>query len=357
MSHLHPRTTIGGLTRVGVLGLAIAAIAVLAPTRAQAAPLSGGTTTLTLQQGVAKALASAGVGVKPIKPAKAGKQGIAFPIAGGDLDTAKLTGAIRHSGGLRLTSGKGSLALRKFTIQLTKRPSLTAKVGGTRVRILNLGLAKAKVGRSGLSFQVSGVSASLTKVAAKAINATLGGSVVRRGLVIGTANVGTLPSEVAVLAQGDTRLTLDPGAVSLLTGQGISAAPIAPATAVSAGVLGFPITGGAIQTAGPAGRVEHSGGIELTKGATKVDLTGFIINLDSSPDLTALVGSSRVSILDLDLSGASIAIGASDGRITITSVKAKLTATAASALNSAFGTSAFAAGQLLGTAASHVVTG
>ena len=79
--------------------------------------------------------------------------------------------------------------------------------------------------------------------------------------------------------------------------------------------------------------------------------------MDSDPDLTALVGSTRISILDLDLSGASVAIGASDGIVRITGVRAKLSAAAASALNSAFGTSAFAAGQLLGTTATHVSTG
>jgi len=324
---------------------------------AQAAPLSSGTTTLAVQRGVAKALASAGLTVKPIKPAKAGKKGIAFPVTGGELDTATLKGSVRHAGGLRISSKSGSLALRKFTIKIGKKPSLTAKVGGDRVRILNLGLGKAEVGRQGLGFSVTGVKAALTGIASRAINATFGGGIVRRGLVIGRAEVVVLPSQLAVLAQGDTRLTLDPGAVSLLSGAGISAAPIGPATAVGAGVLQFPISGGALQTAGPAGAVEHGGGLSLSDGSTTVDLTAFMINLDSAPDLSAQVGSARVSILDLDLSGASIAVGAGDGTVRVTGVRAKLTAAAASALNAAFGTSAFAAGQLLGTTATHVSTG
>ncbi len=356
MSQTYPG--IARRTVQGVLALvAVAVLVGLAPGRAQAAPLSSGTTTLALKKGVAKALASAGVAVKPIKPAKAGKAGIAFPVTGGDLDTAALRGSIRHSGGLRLSSAGGALALRKFTIQLGKKPTLTAKVGGDRVRILNLDLGKSKVGRQGLAFKVRGVKAALTGTAARAINATLGRSVVKRGLVIGSAQVVALPSEVAVLAQGDTSLTLDPGAVSLLSGAGISASPLAPATAVSAAVLQFPITGGVLQTAGPTGRVEHSGGVRLSDGSTTVDLTAFTINLDADPDLTAQVGSNRVSILDLDLSGASVTIGAGDGTVRVTGVKAKLSAAAAEALNSAFGTTAFEAGQLLGTTATHIATG
>ena len=357
MTHVHPNVVARRGGRLVLLGMLITVFAVALVGRAEATPLTGGTTTLSLQKGVAKALASARVTVKPIKPAKAGKAGIAFPVTSGDLDTAQLKGSIAHSGGLRLSSAKGSVALRKFTIKLAAKASLTAKVGGSRVRILTLDASKAQVSREGLSFAVGGVRAALTGVAAKAINGALGGGLVRPGLVIGTARVVVLPSEVRVLPQGDTALTLDPGAVSLLGGAGISAAPIGPATSPAAGVLAFPITGGSLKTAGPAGTVDHSGGIGLTKGSTTVDLTGFTINLDSNPDLTALVGSSRVSILDLDLSGASVATGASDGRVTVTGVKAKLTAAAASALDSAFGTSAFAAGQLLGTTASHVFTG
>ena len=357
MSEINQGVTARRALQSALVAAAIALLAGFASARAQAAPLSSGTTTLALQKGVAKALASAGVAVKPIKPAKAGKQGISFPVTGGELDTATLAGSIRHSGGLRISSKGGSLALRKFVIKTGKKPSLTAKVGGDRVRILNLDLGKASIGRQGLAFQVSGVKAALTGVAARAINATLGGAIVRRGLVIGRAQVVALPSELAVLAQGDTRLALDPAAVSLLNDAGISAAPIGPATAVSAGVLQFPITGGALQTAGPAGRVEHSGGISLSKGSTTVDLRAFTINLDADPDLTAEVGSSRVSILDLDLTGASITVGAGDGTVRVTGVKAKLSAAAAGALNAAFGTSAFAAGQLLGTTATHVSTG
>ena len=64
---------------------------------------------------------------------------------------------------------------------------------------------------------------------------------------------------------GATTLELDPGAVAALTGLGVAPAPIAPATATSAGELAFPITNkpfGALLS----GTIRHSGGIALTAG-------------------------------------------------------------------------------------------
>ena len=90
------------------------------------------------------------------------------------------------------------------------------------------------------------------------------------------------------------------------------------------------------------------GGISLTRGATRVDLRNFVINVDAAPDLTARVGDSRVSILDLDLSDAEIS--KSGRQLTIAGVKATLTKTAADALNAAFETDAFAEGLEIGTA-------
>ena len=70
--------------------------------------------------------------------------------------------------------------------------------------------------------------------------------------------------------------------------------------------------------------------------------------MDSAPDLTARVGSSRVSILDLDVSGLTRSV--SGRTITVGGVKATLTQAAADALNGAFATTAFTKGLLLGTA-------
>ena len=346
--------------RLAVLGLgtAFALFAVLAPANAAAAPkpLASGDTTLALKKSVAGALADAGVAVKPLNPAKAGKKGVRFPVTGGSFDPATARGTIRHSGGLRLQAGGSKLDLRNFTIKAGKRATLSAAVGKNRVTILNLDLSKAKIGRDQLAYRIANVKAGLTGAAANAINATFGDPVAKRGLVLGTATVVAAPESVDVLAEGDTRLTLDPGAAALLTGAGISASPVGPATA-SGGALAFPITGGSLGTAGVSGEVRHSGGIRLSEGGTTVDLTEFTIKLDGAPDLTALVGASRVSILNLDLSQATVSVGKRNGAVRVEGVRATLTAAAAAALDAAFGVTTFEEGQLLGTTVTHAATG
>jgi hypothetical protein len=152
---------------------------------------------------------------------------------------------------------------------------------------------------------------------------------------------------VKLAPNGATTLALSAGAASALQSLGITAAPLKPAKAGADG-LRFPITAGKLNSKTYAGQIKHVGGISLTRGDTRVELRNFIINVDSAPDLTARVGSSRVSILDLDLSKAKIT--KSGRRLTIAGVKATLTQGAADALNAAFGTDAFKAGLELGTA-------
>ena len=112
--------------------------------------------------------------------------------------------------------------------------------------------------------------------------------------------------------------------------------------------LSFPITGGKLDAKTFAGTITHSGGIALSKGATSVALTDFQIGIDDTPELTALVGGTRVPILSVDLSA--LKTDTTGGTITLTGAGLKLTAAAAGALNQAFGTTAFTEGLLLGTA-------
>ena len=83
----------------------------------------------------------------------------------------------------------------------------------------------------------------------------------------------------------------------------------------------------------------------------KLTLTNFRIVISDHPGLTAVVNrdpSMRVRILNLDLNHA--AIDMHPPMVTVANVKATLTQTAASALNSALGVSFFAKGITLGTA-------
>jgi hypothetical protein len=147
-------------------------------------------------------------------------------------------------------------------------------------------------------------------------------------------------------AFGSTTLTLDPSTAAALQSLGVTPAPIAPATAGSAG-LRFPITDSLLQAA-LSGTITHSGGISLTAGSTSVSLTDFWIKLGPSPTLSADVGGSRVTILNLSLTGARARF--CSGRVQLGPVTATLTPAAAGALNAAFGVTAFTPGLTLGTA-------
>jgi len=150
---------------------------------------SQGDTTLALDAGAAAALTSLGITPSPIGPATAESDGIAFPIRGGRLETAHLSGDITHSGGLRLAQNGTPVDLTEFTINLDADPDLTADVGGTRVSILSLDLSDAVIEIDGLSVKVSGVKASLTAAAASALNGAFGTSAFTEGLLLGTATV------------------------------------------------------------------------------------------------------------------------------------------------------------------------
>ncbi len=162
----------------------------------------------------------------------------------------------------------------------------------------------------------------LSGQAAKALNAAFDTHLFSKGLPIGSVTVRAVPAQVE-LAGGATTLALDSGAAAALTSLGVTAAPVDPASAGSGG-LSFPITGGKLNAKTFAGSVPHSGGISLSKGSTVVELTSFTINIDSDPDLTALVGGQRVSILNLDLSQLDAQV--KGRRITLGGVRATLTA-------------------------------
>src|SRR4051794_41816186 len=77
-------SSLNRILRVAAAG-ALVALAVAAPAGAATVKLAGGSTTLELDAGTAKALKGLGVSVTPITPAKAGAKGVSFPISGGSI--------------------------------------------------------------------------------------------------------------------------------------------------------------------------------------------------------------------------------------------------------------------------------
>src|SRR5690242_10610972 len=103
------------MTRTLFAGAAAALLLAAVPTTARASDtLAGGTTTLKLDKGVAKALKSAGVKVS----------GTRYKVTGGSLSDGGVKGTITHSGSLKLRAGKQSLTASSFTVKLGKSSTL-----------------------------------------------------------------------------------------------------------------------------------------------------------------------------------------------------------------------------------------
>jgi hypothetical protein len=146
---------------------------------------------------------------------------------------------------------------------------------------------------------------------------------------------------------GRTVLKISPGAAGALEQLGVAASPTGAAY-TRRSRFSFPITRGEVDAETLAGQIRHRGGIRLSADGTRLKLRRFFINIDSQPDLTAKVGGGRVSLLRLDLSNAKVRKG--DRRIVVKRVVARLTATAATALNATFDVDAFTPGLELGRA-------
>lgn len=318
--------------RRAIAGLTLAAgLVTAAPAFAADAVLEpAGATSLTLEGGTAKALTGLGVRVTPVGPATTAKGAVAFPVTGGvvhDLGAARAR--VMHSGGLEFRAGSTRLRATDFDVRLGASPVLVATVGGKKMPLLRLSAAKAKVSfDKGRDLMVSGVTARLSAEGAKALNATFKVSAFTAGMVIGTTSTRATAYSTSV--------TIDPALAKTLTAAGIAPAPIAPAGANAAGQVVFPGSGGGLATTTFAGAAHHTGGLSLTKGATKVELTRFIIDTRVSPAiLTGEVGGNRVPVFTVDLKGVTPTVTA--GTVEVNEARLVLTPQAAQLLNTTFG--------------------
>jgi hypothetical protein len=269
-------------------------------------------------------------------------------VTGGRADPRTLRGSVEHEGGIRFRAGGRSVVLRDPTYRVGRRSTLTAEVGGDRITVLSLSLRNATVRREGLGARVTGIRANLTSAAARALNAAFDTTLFRRGLNLGRVSSTVAPAEV-LFTGGATALAVEPAAAQALTGLGVALAPVDPAQAREDGRVAFPITGGRVNAETLAGAIRHSGGLALTAGSTRVELTDFEIEIDESPSLFGRVGGQRVELFTLDVG--SVTREVQGRRVTVGGVVLRLTAGAAQALNGAFGTTALAEGVVIGTAA------
>jgi hypothetical protein len=162
---------------------------------------------------------------------------------------------------------------------------------------------------------------------------------------------------VSRLTGVSTAVKLDAGTAAALTSLGVAVAPVGSASFdASTGTVTFPITGGiaaihsnlGFQPGYIEGSIIHQGsGLSFTKGATVVTVTDFVVDPGDSI-LTATVGG-KPSIPLLSLDGTNVKVSMQGPDVVLDGTVARLTATAATALNGAFATTAFKAGLALGT--------
>jgi hypothetical protein len=157
------------------------------------------------------------------------------------------------------------------------------------------------------------------------------------------------------LSGSHTAVTLDPATVAALTKLGVSLAPTGTAS-LSGGSISFPITAGyveihsdhAVKPGWIEGSIQHDGsGFSLTGGGTTVTLGNFSVDPGDSLLTGTVDGKAAVPLLSLD--GSKVKVSVSGGDVHLDGTVAELTATAASALDTAFHTTALAAGLPLGT--------
>ncbi|MBL0289819.1 MAG: hypothetical protein IPQ15_03785 [Betaproteobacteria bacterium] len=172
--------------------------------------------------------------------------------------------------------------------------------------------------------------------------------------------VAVPPAVAAPTAQingGYTLVEFLPDFVNALTSLGIAPSKTLPATLYQR-IGYFPITGGRIDAATARGEVPHAGGLTLTKGATQVVLSDFIIDTASGqPKLTGIVTANgtivgRIPLFNLALPAIALPLTLPPGPeiLLIEGNKVTLSQEAATALNAAFGTHAFVPGFNIGIA-------
>jgi hypothetical protein len=124
-------------------------------------------------------------------------------------------------------------------------------------------------------------------------------------------------------------------------------------------VLYFPITAGRLDASNAKVEIGHAGGLTLTRGATTVNLTDFVIDTTgTTPRLTGLVTANgsivgRIPLFNITLPSGlrtPLTLPAAPNIAVIEGSQLALTSDAATALNGAFGVTAFTVGLNIGVA-------
>jgi hypothetical protein len=173
----------------------------------------------------------------------------------------------------------------------------------------------------------------------------------------GTAQTGNKVTAIPSLSGVGTSVKIDAGTAEALKSLGVSLAPIGAATfEAPTSTITFPITSGYAEIHSDLnvkpgyiqGSIAHEdSGFSLSAGSTKVELSDFVVDPGNSMLYGTVGGTPKVPLLFLD--GTAVKVGTEGGNVVLEGTVAKLTDTAAGALNKAFNVTALKAGIPLGS--------
>ena len=172
-----------------------------------------------------------------------------------------------------------------------------------------------------------------------------------------SAESGNKVTAIPSLSGVGTSVKIDAGTADALKSLGVALAPIGNATFDAAtSTITFPITSGyaeihsdpSVKPGYIQGSIFHDGsGFSLTAGSTKVELSDFVVDPGNSMLYGTVGGTPEVPLLSLD--GTNVKVSSDDqGNVVLEGTVAKLTDTAAAALNKAFNVTAIKPGLPLG---------
>jgi len=178
------------------------------------------------------------------------------------------------------------------------------------------------------------------------------------GAAQGSQASGDKVTAIPSLSGVGTSVKIDAGTAEALKSLGVALAPIGTATFDAAtSTITFPITSGyaeihsdpAVKPGYIQGSIAHEdSGFSLSAGSTKVELSDFVVDPGNSMLYGTVGGTPKVPLLFLD--GANVKVGSDGaGNVVLEGTVAKLTDTAAGALNKAFNVTALKAGIPLGS--------
>ena len=368
-----PRMARGTKLSAGVLAAALFALLAFAPFASAAPdPVVSGTTTVTLNNGFAKALKKNGVKVLRVSPATVKGKKVTLPVSGGSLDPLTGQGTVTHTGGIKFKLRKRTVALKNLEVNTTTA-SLWAKVGGKTLRVASVkGFSFA---RNGFGVDLNITKLKLTGKAAKALNKALPAPVkivkrhgktikkkakpiFRANQVLGGATSTTQPGTVTVIPGGSATLTTALPTVEKLAKDNVDIKLVAPTTLSSAGpppTFGFPISGGTISPTATAGIIQTAGGLQLSQvwvpgeKETTMSLNAIYVDLGAKTATVEVTVESkgldpklnlgvlgRSSIADISLTGATVTADPATRTVSVQNATATLQAVTAEVLNSVF---------------------